>query len=124
MTVGTFTVSHTTGKGIQPELLLDNGSEAVDGTAHIGVAAGKVDRADGGKVEEAHGLSLHAAASFWMSGTGVSSVSSNWNGPQETMSLSRGSGAGTRTETNSAGRGTGDNGAFCAMGAGVLTPDD
>ncbi len=93
-------------EGIHPELLLDDGGEAVDGFPHVGAAAGEIDFADGGKVEEAHGSPSLAAASFCRSDTGVSSASSNWNGPQETRSLSRGSGALARTETNS-GRGAG-----------------
>ena len=99
------------GEGIHLELPLDDGSEAVDGLAHVGAAACEVDLADGGKVEKAHGSPSPAAASFRRSDTGVSSASSNWNGPQETRSLSRGSGVLARTAMNS-GR--------CAEGAGVL----
>lgn len=74
-------------EGIHPELLLDDGGEAVDGFPHVGAAAGEIDVADGGKVEMLHGDPLHASASFRRSDGGVPSVRSKRNGPQETASF-------------------------------------
>ena len=103
------------------ELLLDDGGEAVDGLPHVGAPAGEVDFADGGDVEVLHGDPLHAAASFRRSDGGVSSVSSNRNGPQETMSLSRGSGEATRTATNSDDGGTTEGAASRWTGTGFAS---
>lgn len=104
-------------KRVHPELLLDDGGESVDGLSHVGISAGEIDVADGGKVEMLHGDPLHASASFRRSDGGVPSVRSKRNGPQETASFLSWSDIDARTATNSVGCETAEGAVSCRTGA-------